>query len=466
MFSLSDLPQSASLLFSAYASLAACHMFFRSIFDELIPNELRLKLISFIRYLFGCPIANFTLVFDDKYCISRNEVYEAAEMYLRAKISPKVKRLKISQTIRQKQFAVSVDNGEEISDKFEDISLKWRLVSVKSEDDDDSGQKRSFELTFDKKYKDKVIDSYIPYVLEKANEIKQQQKIIKLYCCDCRDDDADEDSDYDEYDRGEWGSIDMEHPSTFETLALDQELKEMIMSDLDMFVRRKEFYKKTGKPWKRGYLLYGPPGTGKSSLIAAMANYLKFDVYDLEFSSIHCDSDLRETLLSTTNRSILVIEDIDSNIPDYEDKNTESSLSGLMNMIDGLWSSCGDERIIVFTTNHKDRLDPALLRPGRMDMHINLSYCTAGGLKILASNYLGDSSKSHPLFGEIEELIGKVEVTPAQVAEELMKSDDVGFAFEGLIKFLKQKKAERVSRNGLEFPESKRLVTGSVEEVE
>ncbi|KAJ6367141.1 hypothetical protein OIU77_003506 [Salix suchowensis] len=51
-------------------------------------------------------------------------------------------------------------------------------------------------------------------------------------------------------------------------------------------------------------------------------------------------------------------------------------LSGLLNFIDGLWSSCGDERIIVFTTGHKENPDPALLRPGRMDMHIHMSYCT------------------------------------------------------------------------------------------
>ena len=49
----------------------------------------------------------------------------------------------------------------------------------------------------------------------------------------------------------------------------------MVKDDLDSFIRRKEMYKKVGKAWKRGYLIYGPPGTGKSSLIAAMANYLK-----------------------------------------------------------------------------------------------------------------------------------------------------------------------------------------------
>jgi chaperone BCS1 len=51
------------------------------------------------------------------------------------------------------------------------------------------------------------------------------------------------------------------------------------------------------------------------------------------------------------------------------------TLSGLLNFINGLWSTCDEQRIIVFTTNCRDRLDPALLRPGRMDMHIYMGYC-------------------------------------------------------------------------------------------
>jgi len=72
-------------------------------------------------------------------------------------------------------------------------------------------------------------------------------------------------------------------------------------------------YKKVGKPWKRGYLLYGPPGTGKSTLVAAMAKYLKFDVYDLDLSTMHCNSELTRVMRNTCNISIIVIEDIDCN---------------------------------------------------------------------------------------------------------------------------------------------------------
>jgi chaperone BCS1 len=120
------------------------------------------------------------------------------------------------------------------------------------------------------------------------------------------------------------------------------------------------------------------------------------------------------------------------------------TLSGILNAMDGLWSGNGDERIIVFTTNHKERLDPALLRPGRMDMHIHLSFCTFNGFRILASNYL--DVQSHPSFEQVESLLKQVEVTPAAIAEKLLKSDDADVALGGLVEFLKQKEIETLKR--------------------
>jgi mitochondrial chaperone BCS1 len=114
------------------------------------------------------------------------------------------------------------------------------------------------------------------------------------------------------------------------------------------------------------------------------------------------------------------------------------TLSGLLNFVDGLWSTSGEERIIVFTTNYKDRLDPALLRPGRMDMHIHMGYCCPESFRILASNY--HFIDNHAAYPEIEELIKEVMVTPAEVAEVLMRNENTDHALDGLIQFLREKK--------------------------
>ncbi|XP_020417843.1 AAA-ATPase At3g50940 [Prunus persica] len=128
-------------------------------------------------------------------------------------------------------------------------------------------------------------------------------------------------------------------------------------------------------------VIYGPPSIGKSSLIAAIANHLNYDIYELELADVGSNSDLKRRLFAMPDQSILVIEDIDCTImlQNRETENEERStrknqvtLSRLLNLIDGLWSCCTDERIIIFTTNHKEKLDPALVRPGRMDMHIHM----------------------------------------------------------------------------------------------
>ena len=81
-------------------------------------------------------------------------------------------------------------------------------------------------------------------------------------------------------------------------------------------------------------------------------------------------------------------------------------------------------------------------------MHIHMSYLTFPSFRILVSNYL-EFDGQHRLFEEIERLIQAVKVTPAQVAEELMRSDDVNEALAGVIKLLKGKKEMMDSEDGV-----------------
>nr|TKS12464.1 hypothetical protein D5086_0000063150 [Populus alba] len=99
------------------------------------------------------------------------------------------------------------------------------------------------------------------------------------------------------YRQTSWSHIVFEHPATFETLAMEPAKEEEIIEDLVTFSKSKHFYARTGRTLKLGYLLYGPPGTGKSTMIAAMANLLKYDVYDLELTAVKDDTELRKLLI-------------------------------------------------------------------------------------------------------------------------------------------------------------------------
>ncbi|CAK9137328.1 unnamed protein product [Ilex paraguariensis] len=445
---------STTAILSAYTTLAALAMLVRTVLNEvqnminqLIPKALQEKILSKLGglILMGSLSPNVTLVVDEYKGLSINEIFEASEIYLRTKITPSIERLKVSKVPREKNLSVTINKGEKIIDVFEGIQLIWEVICIEDQKtsfdyegyfSNEKVERKSIELSFNRKHKEIVLNSYLPYVLERSKAIKAENKAVKLFSLGSFSGD---------YEGGPWGSVNLDHPSTFETLAMDSTLKEELIDDLDRFVRRREFYRRVGKAWKRGYLLYGPPGTGKSSLIAAMANYLKFHIYDLELTCLTSNSELKRLMVSTANRSIIVIEDIDCSVElenrgvgGYNQSDNQLTLSGLLNFIDGLWSSCGDERIVVFTTNHKERLDPALLRPGRMDMHIHMSYCTPCGFKTLALNYLGICN--HILFSEIGMLLSDVEITPAEIAEELMKSEEADIALARLVEFLQKKK--------------------------
>ncbi|KHN19527.1 Mitochondrial chaperone BCS1 [Glycine soja] len=202
---------------------------------------------------------------------------------------------------------------------------------------------------------------------------------------------------------------------------MDAELKNKVKSDLDQFLKSKQYYHRLGRVWKRSYLLYGAPGTGKSSFVAAMAKFLCYDVYDVDVSKFTDGADWKVMLMQTTAKSLIVIEDLDRLLTEKSKSNT-TSLSSVLNFMDGIVSCCGEERVMVFTMNEtKEEVDQAVLRPGRIDVHIHFPLCDFSTFKILASSYLG--LKEHKLFPQVEEVFQTgARLSPAELGEIMISN--------------------------------------------
>jgi len=222
---------------------------------------------------------------------------------------------------------------------------------------------------------------------------------------------------------------------TFENIFFEEKFE--LKRRLDFFLNNQAWYQQRGVPYTLGFLFYGPPGTGKTSTIKAIANYTKRHLVEISLSRIKTYKELQKVFHDTLfcektiphSKMIYLIEDIDclddivkqrqtGDVPevlkkkkkekdeegsDSENSETEDAiaknlnegmkleyaffksqmkawnkdpvtLSHILNLIDGLLECHG--RILVITTNHPEKLDSALIRPGRVDMRVNFDVCS------------------------------------------------------------------------------------------
>ncbi|MCS6997254.1 MAG: AAA family ATPase [Casimicrobiaceae bacterium] len=170
-----------------------------------------------------------------------------------------------------------------------------------------------------------------------------------------------------------WRLADAKPRRRLDSLVLAPGLREQLVADIRQFFDRRAWYAQMGIPWRRGYLFYGPPGTGKTSLAFALAGELELALCTLSLTNPKLsDASLSELLQRSPARSLILIEDVDAFFREREksDERVEVSFSGVLNALDGVAAQEG--RIVVLTTNHKERLDPALIRPGRIDVALEI----------------------------------------------------------------------------------------------
>ncbi|KAJ2919564.1 hypothetical protein MD484_g842, partial [Candolleomyces efflorescens] len=175
-----------------------------------------------------------------------------------------------------------------------------------------------------------------------------------------------------------WNSVKRKLRRPISSIVLETGMMESIVDDAREFIEMENWYIDAGIPHRRGYLLYGPPGTGKTSTIHALAGELGMEIFSLSLSAGFVDDAfLQQAASSIPKKAIFLIEDIDcafssrdegDNISGGGSRRSSVTLSGLLNVIDGIGS---EEGVLFFaTTNHVDHLDSALLRPGRIDRKV------------------------------------------------------------------------------------------------
>lgn len=251
---------------------------------------------------------------------------------------------------------------------------------------------------------------------------------------------------------------------------------EQIKDRLDIFLNHPEWYSEKGLPHSFGMLLSGPPGCGKTSVIKAIANTTKRHIFNVRLTKHTKATQLRNLFLSNEvffqksnneisfieipmNQRIIIFEDVDS-LSDillsrkftkpkkmtkqeiqqremlgderYEQQQLmrdELTLSDILNLLDGVLEQPG--RIVIFTTNHPEKLDSAFLRPGRIDMNIKFTNCDEYTLQQFFARYFDDgveydfsALKDHFSPALIQEVLLQNLSNSERAYEELCKLKD------------------------------------------
>jgi len=221
--------------------------------------------------------------------------------------------------------------------------------------------------------------------------VKQATTYIDKYVLEC--DDGENTIKIFCNDEGYWDKVMSKRKRRLETIYLPKTDKKLIIDDITHFLLPSTIdrYESIGRTHKRVYLFEGLPGTGKSSFILALASHFGYDLAVISFTEKVTDGTLTRLLKNLPPKTILVMEDIDVLFTDRK-KNDEHknmvTFSGILNNLDGITTQ--DGFLCFITTNYKDLLDQALLRPGRIDRQLRFDTATREQIQDMYVRFMGE----------------------------------------------------------------------------
>ncbi len=197
-----------------------------------------------------------------------------------------------------------------------------------------------------------------------------------------------------------WDELNVLKVKTIDQVIVDDGIKSYLIRDMDRFAESNDWYEGMNIPYKRNYILFGDPGNGKTSLSLALAKHTRRDIYYMNVNNVTSDNQLYFLLKRLKPNSILLIEDIDklfsknegkeNTKDDKRDAETKVSFSTFINCMDGVLYKRG--LILIFTTNHIENIDDAILREGRTDVKIKIDNPSAELISKYFNGFFGGTN--------------------------------------------------------------------------
>lgn len=216
-----------------------------------------------------------------------------------------------------------------------------------------------------------------------------------------------------------WDKLTSVQKRPIESVFLKDKYK--ILDDIKLFLDSEKEYLDRGIKYKRNYLLYGPPGTGKTSFITSIASKYNLNIYLINLKSELEDYQFMKLISKLPEKSLLVIEDVEGIFNDRESIANKISFTTILNTLDGF--ACKNRLITFITTNHKDKLDKAFTRPGRIDFSMEFGYPQKDQLNEMYKSFFNDNK-----FEELYKLIELKKICSAAFYKYLFdnrKNEDI-----------------------------------------
>lgn len=286
------------------------------------------------------------------------------EWFLEQRFLKRVRRVDLDTTLRGAEMALMPAPGTHF---FWYQRRPFSVRFVRSEDTKGRSQRRVESLTFQTLGREQIfLKQFVAEVV--ACHRRKEGEASSLHI-------------YDDY----WVCVQAYSPRLLDSVVLKPGEKELLVEDLEKFRAARQRYRRLGVCYHRGYLLYGPPGTGKTSLVSGLAAAFGMSIYAVNLTELN-DRTLKAAIHEVPENSVILFEDIDCMRAGHRrgernevqgavtDKVKSApdgfgvTLSGLLNVLDGFYAP--ENVIFVMTTNAVEALDPALLRPGRIDYRL------------------------------------------------------------------------------------------------